>query len=281
MNMKFVTLLMMLAFLPSAFAAEEYELWKSGRHAWHQRDWNSAIKIFQEFVASYPESRYRCKVDYYLGYCYDKSNDKQKAFDIFSTMISEAKCRTNLLDDARAKNLNIAFEMVKDGDESKKKVLIDNLSVNNSFIRLSSAVLLSELDDRAGMSVFFDIMENVTDQESRDTAARHILKLGSKEEKERLQKLLTAAKTNQKNAKMVRLVMRDLNSNEQTMKLNLPIALFNVVIKSLTPEQLDLIEKEANINLRRFDIELDKMPAGKVLFRVVDKNNQEIKVYLE
>ena len=131
------------------------------------------------------------------------------------------------------------------------------------------------------MTVLFDVVENDSDKDRRDNAARHILKLATDKDKTRLEEILEAGKT-VKTGKptMVRLVIRNLSTDEET-KINLPIGLFNVVIKSLSEAQLDEINEKAGVNLRNFNFDLDKMPSGKVLFQIIDGDQQEIKLFLE
>ena len=202
------------------------------------------------------------------------------AFGTFSELVREGSCRPEAIDDAKSKRLHIAYELAG-RDTSYKRVLKEGLNDPNIDLRLSSAMWLAELDDKSGLSVFFEVLETETDQDRRDTAIKYILKLGSEEDKERLKKILEKPLPGGDKPKMLRLIIRDVSTNEETIKVNVPIGLFNVVIKSLSEEQLKLIEDEAGINLRNINIDLEDMPPGHILFKVIDPSGTEIKLFLE
>ncbi len=281
--MKIQRLLFLCFLLPAsltALAAEDYDLWKQGRVSWYAKDWQKASETFKELIDNYPKSRFLCKSKYYLGYCYDQMGDKTLAFDEFSNLL-KTDCPSETLNDAQAKRLQIAFEKAKD-EPSYKDVLKNALEEKNTDLRLVAARWLAELGSSSGLNVCFDILESDTNVDRRDSAIRVILKVGDAKDKERLQQMLDAFKQRDHKApKMVRLIMRDLKTNEETLKVNLPISLFNVLVKSLTEEQLGVIQEEAGIDLRNFNLNLEEMPSGKVLFKVVDKDSTEIKVFLE
>ncbi len=237
--------------------------------------------VYQALIDQYPDSPRRCKSENYLGYCYHNMGRPQEAFDVFSELIQRGQCDGDILQDAKSKRLNIAFEMVR-AKPAMKKILLESLKDANIDIRLSGAVWLSELNDNAGMDVFFEVVENEKDQDRKDTAIKHILKSGSERDKARLQELLEESKNEPgKQARMVRLIIRDLKTNEETVKLNLPIGLINVVIKSFSEDQLQLIEEETGINLKSLNFNLEDLRAGEVLFQIIDGDRQEIKLFLE
>ena len=285
MVLKFSMLLLTIAFFSQSYAAigsGEYELWKKGRGHWYQNEWEEAAEAFKALIENYPESPRRCKSENFLGYCYHKLGKKAEAFDTFSNLIENQHCKSGNVDDAKFKRLQIAFETLESRPEMRQ-VLIQGLQDPNIDIRLSAAVWLSKLDDPAGIEVFFQVLQTETDQDRRDTATQHILKLGSGQDKERLQNILEEyeKENSGKKPKMVRLIIRDLSTNDETVKVNMPIGLFSVVIQSLSDEQLLLIKKQADIDLRNLKIDLQGMPSGTVLFQVIDGSKQEIKLFLE
>ena len=280
MNRKFLILL--LAFLaPMAMAAGDFDLWKTGRSFYWDENWEKAAENFQKLVDGYPESRFRCKSGYFLGYCLDKMGRHKEAFERFTWVVEQNNCRNETVEDAKAKRQQLAYEFAKT-DPAYKKVLIDDLQDGNADIRLSSAMWLAILEDRAGLPVLFDVVENDGDKDRRDNASRHILKVGNDEDKARLETILETKKSDAGGKPtMVRLIIRDLSKNEDTVRINLPIELFNVVVKSLSEEQLDQINERAGVNLRNFNFDLDSLPSGKVLFKIIDGDQQEIKLFLE
>ncbi len=272
----------LLLFLTSLFAsADEYTLYKTARGHWFKNEWSQAVTLFEQLVREYPDSPRRCRSQNFIGYCYQKMGDKDKAFETFSELIEKGTCKKDILDDAKSERLELAYESVKQNPDMKK-VLIDALTDENEDIRLMAAVYLSRLGDPSGLEVFFYVVNNSKDQDVRDTASRHILKLGSETDKDRLQKIIASKQTDHTGpAKMVKLIIRNVETNEIEQKLSFPIGLFSLLIKMLKSEQLEIIKEEAGIDLQNLDLDLTKMPAGTVIFQVIDKEGQEIKIFLE
>lgn len=262
--------------------AEEYEIWKKGRAFWYQNNWEKAAEVYQEHISQFPNSPRRCKSKIYLGYCYYELNRKQESFEIFTEVLTEPSCKPENLVDAKSKRYQIAYQLAT-SDPKMKRILTEGLSDPNPDIRLAVAVWLSELNDPSGIEVFFYVLKNEQDQDRRDTAAKHILKIGSADDKRRLEKTMEDFRRSQsdRKPKMVRLIIRDLANNEEKVKMNLPIKLINIILSSFTDEQRNLIEKETGIDLDSFNIDLEDLPTGHVLFKVIDSSKQEIKVYLE
>ena len=265
----------------SATASGDYELWKVGRAAWYQEDWQKAVDAYRSLIKKFPDSPLRCKSEYHLGYSLNKMGKEREAFEIFTQHIELGECQQSTLDDAKSTRLQIAYDLAKD-DSAMRQVLLDSLKDANPDIRLSAAVWLSKLDDPSGIEVFFQILKTEDDQDRRDTAAKHILKMGSESDKKRLEKILDEhrATLSTKKPKMIRLIIRDQANNRETVKLNLPIQLFNLVIKSLSDQQLDLIEEQSGIDLNNFQIDIENLRAGTILFEV-QNDSEQIKLFLE
>jgi len=282
MDKKRYALLIFLTALPLfSQGNEEYEVWKIGRSYWYQDNWEKAAEAYREHIKEFPDSPRRCKSKIYLGYCYYEMKQKKKAFDLFTQVLDEKTCKPENLVDAKSKRYQIAYEMAR-SEPKMKGVLVEGLTDPDPDIRLAVAVWLSELNDPSGIEVFFYVLKNEKDQDLRDTAAKHILKIGNEDDRERLEKTLANYRKNQtdRKPKMVRLIIRDLENNQEKVKMNLPIGLINIILKSFTDDQKELIEDETGIDLDTFNVNLEELQSGHVLFKVVD-SKQEIKVYLE
>jgi len=273
--------LLIFGFLtPFVSAADDYNLWKKARKSWHADEWQAAAELFNQIIVEHPKSRYRCRSGYYLGYCYYRLEDKEKAFDILTQYASDNTCPNEIAADAKDKRLQIAFEFAKKGNKDYHEILKESLNDSSLDARFTAAVFLSQLGDNSGLSVFFEVLEKETDSDLREIAMKHILKHGSQADKDRLKKILDEQKKQTSGKpKMIRLIIRDLDTGSET-KVNLPIGLYNVVINSLNDEQMDLIQEQAGIDLRKLELNLEDLPKGKVLFSVLD-GKQEIKLFVD
>ena len=274
--------IILLALLGLPASADDYELYKKGRLHWYENEWSQAAEAFKKLIEQYPTSPRRCRSENYLGYCYSKMGNLRQAFDILSGLIKEGKCKSETLIDAKSERLRIAHRLVSD-DPSMLGILKDGLKDSSRELRMLAGILLSELGDASGLDVFFETVENETDQELRDTAGRHILKLGSAKDKQRLRELMDAHKKASAGmaSKMVRLVIRDKNNSAEQTKINVPIGLISVVLNTISQEHRKLIKEESGIDLNNLNLDLTDLPPGTVLFQVVDGSGKEIKLTLE
>ena len=258
---------------------EEYEIYKEARRHWFDSEWTEALQDFNRLVERYPDSSRRCKCESYVGYCYAKLGDRRKALETFDRLAKSA-CKTDIVNDAKSERLKLAFELIGE-DGSMEAILLDGLRDENSDIRFIAAIFLARLDIDAGLPVFFDVVANDPDPDRRDTAYRWILKLGSEADKRRLEEIIAARKASGEAPKMIRLVIRNVETDEVEHRIQVPIRLFNAIIKMLREDQMQVINQEYGIDLENLEIDLESMKSGTVLFQVIDRNKQEIKIVLE
>jgi len=256
---------------------EEYEIYKQARGHWFSEEWAEAITDFQRLIERYPNSSRRCKCESFVGYSYAKLGERRLAIDTFTRIARSTDCKEDIINDAKSERLQLAFELYEE-NPAMKQILVEGIGDANDDIRFIAAVFLAQLDDPSGLEVFFDVVKNDPDQDRRDTAYRHILKLGNETDKERLEEIVAAREASGEVPKMIKLVIRNVASNEIEHKVQLPIRLFNVIIRMLREEQMDLINEEYNIDLRNLEIDLEKMKPGTVLFQIVDGDGNEIKI---
>lgn len=265
-------------------SADDYELWQKARRHWYKNEWSQAAENYKALIDQYPNSPRRCKSENYLGYCYKNLEKYREAFAIFEANVKRNRCPDETLLDARSEMVRLAYFMVGNGDKGMKRVLIDGTNDDDRSVRFLAALFLAELNDDAGLEVFFEVVEKESDQDLRQSAMRHILKLGNEAQKARLQKLIDEYKeaNKGKKAQMVRLVIRDLTSKEPEVRLNVPIGFFNVILASLDDSQLDYIKSETGMDLGGLStIKLEDMAPGTVLVQIVDPQNKEIKLFLD
>lgn len=262
--------------------AEEFELWKQARVHWYNKEWSQAAEAYRNLIATYPDSPRRCKSENYLGYCLDRMGQKKEALSVFEGIIKRGTCKEETILDAKGERLKLAHELAGE-NAAYQQILLEGLSDDNPDIRLQAALFLSNLGKKQGLPVFFEIVEKERDIDLRDTAIKHILKLGEKADKDRLRALMKkpVAGTGVK-PKMIRIIIRNLDpsAEETEVKLNLPISLYNIAIKSFNDEQLKVIEEQAGIDLKKLQFNLEDLQSGHVLFSVVTER-EEIKMFLE
>lgn len=276
-------LVLALASVLPAMATDEYQLYKKARGHWLSNEWTEAADAYKTMVEKYPNGKWRCKSENYLAYCYKNMGKKKEAFDTFTNSIKAGHCSEEAMVDARSERVNLAAELLAT-DATMLNVLKEALNDSNKEIRFLAAVKLANLGNVLGMDVFFEVVEEWTDQDLRELAMNHILKLGTKEQKARLQKIMDKYKQANKDrkAKMIRLIIRNLSTDEVSTRVNVPIGLAQALLAMLDQDQVALIKQETDIDLSNLSsIDLASMAPGTVIFKVVDADKQEIKLFLE
>jgi len=277
------TLLLLTSAPPGSSGGDEYQLWQKARRYWYDEDWSQAAATYKEHLELYPGSIRRCKSMNYLGYCYQNLGKPREAFSIFTELIENGTCSNDTVDDAKMKRLQIAYELVRE-EPAMKKVLLDSLADPSPDIRLSSAVWLSELNDNSGIEIFFQVLKTEDDLDRRDTAARHILKIGSERDKARLKKILDEfkAKHSDRKPRMIRLTIYDLKDKTKDVEVNLPLRLFRVIVDTLREEDIVMIKDQVGLDLKKLNLNaLEEMDSGTDIVKIINGDNKEIRLFLE
>lgn len=279
--MKRLLIFLLIPTLLAGAPQDDWDLYTEGRGHWFDGDYLEALSSFHKLMQQFPESKRRCKAWIKVGYCYEKLGDNKNAFATFDAFIKEGDCNRDLVNDAKSELLNLAFKMTRD-DSSKREVLVDGLKDDNMDIRFIAAVFLAQLGDRACLPVLFDVFENDNDQDRRDTAYRRILELGNDADRKRLEDISAKrAETGGGRPKMIKLIIRDVNTNKVETRVQVPIRLAKVIINALNDEQTRAIYQEYGIDINEFNLPLEDMDSGRILFSLVDSDGKEIKIFLE
>ncbi len=282
MNRLINFILLALLISPNLMAGEDYNLWKEAKKYWYGEKWDEAAQTYEILLKNHPDSPFHYKSMYFLAYCEKKKGNDDRAFELVSQLIGEGEAQSNdnLIEDAKSLRLLIAYQRAK-SQPSFKTVLRDALKDKSSAIRFQAASDLAELGERNGVNVLFEFIENTQDTDLRDLAIKKLLLVADEKDKKRLNAFLQEKRSQPGSdaPRMLRLVVRDLTSDNEAIKVNVPEKLLAILLKSLTPEQRDLIEQN-NVDLDLLSREIRNMPPNTIIFEISDKN-QEIKLILD
>lgn len=281
--MKTMTIILITGLLcPNCFAGDAYSLWKEAKRHWYDGEWAKAAQTYELLLEKHPDSPYQDKSMYFLAYCEEKMEHHSRAFEILSDLIDQrgSQADDNVIEDAKSLRLLIAFKQV-DSDPSFKEVLKQSLRDRSKDIRMQAATNLAKLGDRSGISELFKILENEDDTDIRDVVIKHVLLVANEKDKKRLDALLESQRGSEVSGapRMLRLVVRDLNSDNEALRVNVPEKLLHILLRSLTPEQRELIEQN-HVDLDLLAKEMRNMPRHSIIFEIKDQN-QEIKLILD
>lgn len=282
MKQSLALITMVLALATGLHASDAFQLWKEAKGFWYDEKWEQAAEAYETLLKDHPDSQFRDKSRYFLAYCEVKLNNDDRAFEILSELIEDRSAQDdkNLLEDAKSLRLVIATDKAK-RNPAMKSILVDSLKDPMRSIRFQAAHRLAGLKDATGIEVLFHVVENEKDSDLRDLATKDILLVGTDKDKKRLDDILRDMKntSGDQAPKMLRFIIRDLKNNNETVKVNVPISLYPIILRGLTPEQRDLIEQN-HIDLDQLARDLKNMPANTVIFELRNKD-QEIKMFLD
>ncbi|MCB1052439.1 MAG: tetratricopeptide repeat protein [Acidobacteria bacterium] len=271
---------LLLAFISLA-PGEDYSLYIAGKSNSLKENWENAAQSYRQLIANYPNSPYVNPSRYFLGYCLFNQGKKTEAFKELQSLIKKPNgAQDEVVFDAKGLSLKIAFSLASE-DKNMHTYLKTNLNDPMREIAFEAACFLAELNDKSGMEVLFQIVESESDGILRDRAVRYILKIGSDSDKKRLDDTLKNLQTKKvKTApKMVHLLIEYKTSKDSNVRINVPISLFNILIKSFDTKQMEII-KDSNVDLDKIALSLAEMEPGTVILEI-DNKEMYIKMWVD
>lgn len=266
----------------SAVAGEVYQLFKQGKMYWYKEDWANAAETYQTLIQKYPDSPFYVKSVYHLAYCRYNLGQKMEAFDLLSDFVETRSSseHANLVEDAKSLRLRIAYDLAPT-KPFMENVLKESLKDPCEDIAFQAASWLAKLGDPAGLDVLFRALQQEHDTDLRGKAIKDIMRVGDDDDRARLDEILKKQRQQKGDEapKMLRLVRRDLKTNQETIKINLPISLFSIIVKSLSAEELKMIA-DKNVDLNQIADDLKSLRSQTVIFEIVNQD-EEIKLFLD
>jgi len=112
------TLITMLALAPMtcALAQDAESLYRDGRRALNQRDFQDAAAAFQRLRDEYPESPYVGDSLYWHAFALERDGDLAEAVDLIDTLL-ETDPQAPIADDARALRVQVCSDLAQRGDD--------------------------------------------------------------------------------------------------------------------------------------------------------------------
>jgi len=274
-------MLHLLFLLYSHAPGEDYSLYVTGKNLSRNEQWQEAAASYRTLLSRFPQSPYVHPSRYFLAYCLYNQGMKKDAFAELQILLRNPKgAQTEVVSDATALSLKVAFSLAGE-DPTMKKYLVGSLSNPLAEIAFEAACFLAELNDGSGVAVLLRKVEQEKDSILRDRAVRYVLKVGSEKEKAELDAILKKLQGQQSQAapKMVRLLIRDIKSGQDSVKVNVPISLFHILIRSLSDEQKEMIQ-QSRVDLNQLAASLKDIKPGTTIVEVRDQN-QEIRILID
>jgi hypothetical protein len=151
---------------------------------------------------------------------------------------------SNLAEEARISIIDLAAIFYQQGEKTYLQKILDLLSYENKVVSYYAAFKLSYLPDRKiaarALPVLQTILDKEKDEELRDRARIAVMRI----EPARLKAMDPQNKDSA--GKMLKIRIFEKNNSDETVSLNIPLALADLALKSLSQEQKQSLQKKGH-----------------------------------
>lgn len=214
------------------------------------RQWPAALKQLESVIAAGPRSRHYPAALFYRAKCQEEMGARQPALESYERFIA-TQAAGNLAEDARVSIIDLAAGLYQDGEKAYLAKITGLLRDRNKVVSYYAAFKLSYLPDRGparqALPVLGAILENEKDGELRDRARIAIMRVDPSRLKD------GSAGRSRPAGQTLMIRIFDKKRKEAAVVLNLPMALADLALRSLSAEQ--------KRSLRRQGFDLDDVLA--------------------
>ena len=207
------------------------------------KQWAAALKELDEVIDKRADSRYYAVALFYRGKCQEELGAKKQALESYEKFIINSGS-SNLAEEARISIIDLAAVLYQAGGKNYLQKMVELLNHENKIVSYYAAFKLSYLPDRKiaarALPVLQTILDKEKDDELRDRAKIAVMRIDPARLKEmdRQNKELAG--------KMLKIRIFDRNDAQAKLSLNIPLALADLALKSLSQEQKQLLLKQGH-----------------------------------
>jgi tetratricopeptide (TPR) repeat protein len=205
------------------------------------KQWAAALAQLDEVIAKHPESPHYAAALFYRGKCQEELGARKKAVESYELFIRNSS-GSNLAEEARISILDQAAALYQAGDKDYLRKILAMLNDRNKVVAYYAAFKLSYLPERKAASqalpVLLAILDKEKDDELRDRARIAVMRL----DPARLKGAADPGKGS--GGKMLRIRVLEGKNRQATVALNIPLALADLAIQSLSAEQKRGLQKK-------------------------------------
>jgi len=242
MKKKSLAALGMLLWLTAGLAAQsDQEVFAKAKVLIFDKQWSAALKQLDGMLAAYPGSRLAGPALFYRAKCQEELGARAQALEGYERFL-ETSAGSNLAEEARISVLDLAAALYQAGEKSYLQKMLDMLHDGNKVVAYYAAFKLSYLPERQAaakaLPVLLTILRDEKDSELRDRAKIAVMRL----DPARLRAL--GGPENKMAGRMLRIRILDKKDKQAAVSLNIPLALADLAMQSLSDEQKRLLQKK-------------------------------------
>ena len=270
-----ILLLVSLFLQGYAQAQPDEKLFQEAKILIFDKEWKKAQEKLEELIEEYPDSPWVSQAVFYRAKCLKERGDREvEALNAYQDYIKRRDRSKSLFEDAETEIIDLAFELYQKGRKSYLSEIEDRLSSSNRVVRYFAAVRLSQVEEKRTASkavpVLKEIIEKERDDDLRDRAKIALLRIDPD--------ALKDVEDQKRETKALIVNIRVWKHGKLTLKINIPWALFDLVLGAISEEEKDLMTKEG-YNIDRLRKEL--MEIGEIITIEDPEEGTVIKIWIE
>lgn len=234
MKRKTLTLLLAVLLAVTLAAQADEQAFEKAKTLIFDRQWGDALKQLEAVIAAGPASRRYPAALFYHAKCREEMGAAREALEGYERFLA-VQPEGSLAEDARVSVIDLAGQLYQDGQKQYLEKITRRLGDRNKVVSYYAAFKLSYLPDRnrarQALPVLESILKNEKDEELRDRARIAVMRI----DPSRLGDKSGASKPAA--GRMLKIRILDRRSKREEVLLNLPLALADLAIRSLSPEQ--------------------------------------------
>ncbi len=270
-----ILLLASLLLQAYAQAQPDEKLFKEAKILIFDKEWKSAQDKLEELLKKYPDSPMFSQAVFYRAKCLEEQKGKElEALKAYKDYIKRKDQSRSLTEDSELSIIGLAYGFYKDGKRSYLAEIEKRLSSSNKVVRYFAAIKLSQVKEKKvaarGVPVLKEIIKKERDDELRDRAKIALLRVDPGVLKD-----LEEERT-EKRARLLKI--RVWKDGELTLKINIPWALADLALGSISEEEKATLKEEG------YDLDTitkTLVEAGEIIYIENKEEGTTIKIWID
>jgi len=237
---------LLLAGAAPAFPQADPDRLRSAKALFFDRKYTEARQAWQAIQTRGPESE---AAAYWIARCSENLGELERALGEFGAYLSGRPADRTLAEEARTSRVGLAARLYKAGTRQHLPILKEALADPSRTVRYFAALQLSGLGGEVGRSAVPVLKQILADEKDEDLIERATLALLRLEPAALARSrgsapALPAARTSPREASWIRVRIYEKGGSKAKVSVNLPVALAELVFKSLPDEARTELRKK-------------------------------------
>jgi len=155
----FALIIILVVFAPLLRAQEDFNLFNEAMELRIQREWDKALEKYESLKQMYPKSKYADDAEFWSAYILKEQGKDNDAFKAYQAM-KQKYPDSPWADDAIMHQIGLAEKFVKQGQDSYRNFLKNQLKSPHKNVKYQAALSLGKLGDKRAIPVLKEMSNN-------------------------------------------------------------------------------------------------------------------------